>query len=69
MKRKTIEVGKLLNAANAALSAKDSTADGREAVCAMIEYVLMDTNNYAGFRYLNTDEILGNGSRRSYFTK
>jgi hypothetical protein len=29
--------------------------------------VLHDTGNYMGYRYLDTDEIAGNGSRRYYF--
>jgi len=67
MGRKTIEVHTLLNMANAALSTKDSTADGREAMCAMIEKVLLNTSNYAGYRYLTTNEIAGSGTRRYYF--
>lgn len=67
MARKTIEVGKILKMANAFLAAKNTTADEREGVCAMLETVLFETGNYMGYRYLDTDQIEGNGSRRYYY--
>lgn len=67
MARKTIEVGKILKMANAFLAAKNTTADEREAVCALLEAVLFETGNYCGYRYLDTDEIAGNGTRRYYY--
>jgi hypothetical protein len=67
MARKTIEVGKILKMANAFLAAKNTTADEREVMCAFIEGVLFDTGNYMGYRYLDTDQIEGNGSRRYYY--
>jgi hypothetical protein len=33
----------------------------------MIEKVLFATSNYAGYRYLTTNEIAGSGTRRYYF--
>jgi hypothetical protein len=69
MPRKTIEVDALLKMANSQLAAKDSTADGREAVCAFIEGVLLSVDRYAGFRYLDTAEVAGAGTRREYFIK
>ena len=65
--RKTIEVGTLLHRVNYFLASKNSTAEEREVMCTFIEGVLHDTGNYRGYRYLSTDEIEGNGSRRVYF--
>ena len=67
MARKTIEVGKILKMANTFLAAKNTTADERESVCAVMEAILFETGNYMGYRYLSTDEIEGNGTRRRYF--
>ena len=71
MARKTIEVGKVLRIANNFLAAKHTTPDEREAVAAMIEAVLMETDNYRGFAYLPkelySDETDGLGTRRRYF--
>ena len=76
MARKTIEIAKTLQMANAHLAAPDSTPDGREAIASMITAILQDTGNYAGFRYLEqemhangTVKTLGCGSRREYFRK
>ena len=65
--RKTIEVGTLLHRVNYFLASDRSTADEREVMCTFIEGVLHDTGNYRGYRYLDTDQIEGNGSRRFYF--
>jgi hypothetical protein len=65
--RKTTEVGTLLHRVNYFLANANTTADEREVLCTFIEGVLHDTGNYRGYRYLNTDEIAGNGSRRYYF--
>ena len=65
--RKTIEVGTLLRRVNFFLASENSTADEREVLCTFIEGVLFDTGNYRGYRYLDTDQIEGNGSRRHYF--
>jgi len=67
MSRKTIEVGKILAMVNMALARPDSTPDGREAMCMMLESVLMDAGSYQGYAYLDTDEVEGNGTRRKYF--
>ena len=66
-KRKTVEVGTLLHRVNYFLASENSTADEREVMCTFVEGVLFDTGNYEGYRYLDTDEIEGNGSRRFYF--
>lgn len=74
MSRKTVEVSKVLDAANTFLASTDSTPDGREAVCALLETVLFETGNYAGFRYLEAEfyesgelKSDGSGSKREYF--
>ena len=65
--RKTIEVGTLLYRLNYFLASDKSTADEREVMCTFVEGILHDTGNYEGYRYLDTDEIEGNGTRRFYF--
>ena len=65
--RKTVEVGTLLRRVNFFLASDRSTAEEREVMCTFIEGVLFDTGNYRGYRYLDTSEIEGNGSRRHYF--
>ena len=65
--RKTVEVGTLLHRVNYFLASDRSTADEREVMCTFIEGILFDTGNYRGYRYLDTDQIEGNGSRRFYF--
>lgn len=71
MARKTVEVGKILNIANTFLAAKNTTAQEREAVCALVESVLFETKNYEGFRYLENTfgetEFASDGTRRFYF--
>jgi len=73
MARKTIEVGKVLRIANNFLAAKHTTAEERESVAAVIEAVLMETDNYRGFAYLpkeNYAHEVGfehDGTRRRYF--
>ena len=65
--RKTVEVGTLLHRVNYFLASENSTPEEREVMCTFVEGVLFDTGNYRGYRYLDTAEIEGNGSRRFYF--
>lgn len=65
--RKTIEVGKVLKLANHMLAAPGTSSEQREGVCSMLETILLETGNYQGYRYLDTSEIAGNGTRRFYF--
>ena len=65
--RKTIEVGTLLHRLNYFLANDRGSADQREIMASFVEGILHDTGNYRGYRYLDTDEIEGNGSRRYYF--
>ena len=71
MARKTIEVGKVLRIANNFLAAKHTTDDERESVCAVMEAILFETDNYRGYAYLPKenypDEADGLGTRRRYF--
>jgi hypothetical protein len=65
--RKTVEVGTLLYRLNYFLASDKSTAEEREVMCTFVEGILHDTGNYMGYRYLDTAEIEGNGTRRFYF--
>jgi hypothetical protein len=65
--RKQYSVAKMLKMANHYLARADSTPDGREAMCGMIESILLGSGNYQGYMYLDTSEIKGNGTRRFYF--
>ena len=65
--RKTIAVGTLLHRLNYFLANDKGTADEREIMISFVEGILFDTGNYRGYRYLDTAEIEGNGSRRYYF--
>jgi hypothetical protein len=73
MARKTIEVGKVLKIANNFLAAKHTTADERESVCAVMEAILFETDNYRGFAYLPKENYAHetgfehDGTRRRYF--
>jgi hypothetical protein len=69
MPRKTVDVDTLVLMANRHLAAPDSTAEAREAICTYIEGVLFLADRYAGFRYLETNDIQGGGSRREYLIK
>lgn len=75
MTRKTVDVGFVLDRANAYLRlTHDDNAEGRMAVAGLVESVLMETGNYKGFGYTDqngapvhyvkgeTDE-----SRRQYY--
>lgn len=69
MVRKTIEIERLREMTNAYLANEESNPDGREAVASILEAALFETGRYAGFRYLDTDEVMGAGSRRFYMIK
>jgi len=72
MPRKTVNVLMLLEWANKNLRREDefATVDFKSGVCCMIEMVLMNTGNYAGFMFQDNDDsdcgTLGYYSR-SYF--
>lgn len=70
MARKTIAVLELKDKVNGML--KDSVpemAQGREALCVLMDSVLHETGNYAGFNYLPSEFTNGkreNGLREGY---
>jgi len=55
--RKTVEVKSLINKANIQLARTDAYADTKfkSGVCAMVETVLYNSNNYDGFGFLDND--------------
>lgn len=56
--RKTIEVSKLVDYVNAQLLNEDyGNKESRQALMSMLEHVLLETGNYAGFRYLTNNEL------------
>tara|TARA_B100000902_G_scaffold115594_1_gene116480 strand:- start:3352 stop:3570 length:219 start_codon:yes stop_codon:yes gene_type:complete len=72
MSRKTIAVNKVKKYVNSYLAHPNSSVDGREAMMSLIEAVLMETENYNGYRYLSKDEtgldeVEGAGSRVRYY--
>lgn len=66
-RRKTVPVGTLLFRLNYFLANDLSTPEEREVMCQFVEGVLFDTGNYLGFRYLDTDQVDGSGTRRYYY--
>ena len=75
MARKTVSVDFVKTRVNALLAAPTPTASERLAAAAVLESVLMETDNYKGFKYLSSEwdastESLREGydeSRRFYF--
>lgn len=67
-KRKTVAVADVLHAANLMLSAtsSDMTAQ-REGVTALLERVLLDTDNYRGFQYTDGNNGGTDDTRRHYY--
>ena len=58
MSRKTFEVAALVDYVNSFLKdSEESRKQQRIGMMVMLERVLHDTGNYAGFRYLNQNEI------------
>tara|TARA_B110000046_G_scaffold5857_1_gene6222 strand:- start:94 stop:306 length:213 start_codon:yes stop_codon:yes gene_type:complete len=64
---KTINVERVKEMVNHYLkhSSKSEYAE-RLGECFLLEAILMETKNYKGFRYLETDEVEGAGTRRFY---
>lgn len=67
--RKTIEVEKIVKMANAYLTDKNTTAEGRSGVIDMLEAVLFETERYAGFSYEKAGYEYGDLTRRLYYYK
>jgi hypothetical protein len=74
--RKTIELSTLVDIANSMLAKSwDEMTESRTGISVLLERVLMDSNAYAGFGYLQietdtkTGEVisLGDETRRKYY--
>ena len=74
MSRKTVNVLTLLEWANKNLAREDefATVDFKSGICTMIEMVLMETDNYAGFMFQDNDNsdcgTLGYYSRTYFYS-
>lgn len=55
--RKTVGVAAIVDQVNASLKESTCSADVRLGMCTVVEQVLMASNNYAGFRYLDQNEV------------
>ena len=75
MSRKTVNVLSLLQWANENLSRDDefATVDFKCGICSMIEMVLHDSGNYAGFMFQDNNDsdcgTLGYYSRSYFYSK
>ena len=73
--RKTFEVRKLVEEVNRRLALSTCSDAERLTLCSLLERILFDTNNYAGFGYLDLPNggpfVPGvtNESRRHYFLR
>lgn len=69
--RKNVSVDRVRELANNYFANANSDAVAREAIMSLVECVLMETGNYAGYRYLDLDayksNVDGAGSRVEYF--
>ena len=66
--RKTVEVGLVLDAANAILrKSQDDAVSARHGVAALLEIVLMETGNYNGFAFTDGNNGRTDESRRQYY--
>ena len=74
MSRKTIDVLPLLELVNHWLGREDefATVDYKAGMCSMIETILMQSGNYAGFGFLDKNDsdtgTLGYYSRHYYYS-
>ena len=74
MSRKTVNVLPLLEWANKNLARKDefATVGFKSGICTMIEMVLMSTDNYEGFMFINHEDsdtgTLGYYSRTYFYS-
>lgn len=66
--RKTAEVAAIKDAANHMLKQSiDSFVGQREGIAALLERILMDTNNYKGFQFTDGTRGETDESRRWYY--
>jgi hypothetical protein len=59
MGRKTIEIGKIVEQVNRVLktSSKDRV-ERRLAYCELLDFILLDSDSYKGYRYLGQNEVV-----------
>lgn len=57
MKRKTFEVNTIKTKVNSMLADSVCSPDGRMGMLHVLETILHETGNYAGFRYLEVSEV------------
>ena len=57
MSRKTIPVKEVLLNANEMLKSSTSSPDLRRGIMILVETILHNTDMYAGYRYLSTNEV------------
>ena len=57
MSRKTYDVEAIREESNRLLACSYGTPDYRLGVSTMVEWILMRSDNYKGFRYLTSDEV------------
>jgi hypothetical protein len=57
MARKTVPVKVMVREVNRMLRNSKCTADIRMGMCAVLDTLLHETNNYRGFQYLREDEV------------
>jgi hypothetical protein len=60
MSKKTVPVLEMLEFANESLACKDHSIEFKQGVCSMIEKILMKSDNYNGFMFLDADAALIN---------
>lgn len=56
-RRKTIAINTLVDDVNRMLRDSTCTADVRLGMCAVLENMLHETENYDGYQYLTADEV------------
>ena len=57
MGRKTVKITTLIKEVNGMLAGSTCTKETREGMIAVLERILLDTDNYKGFRYLSESEV------------
>ena len=55
MSKKTVSVLEMLEFANESLAADYHSIEFKEGICSMIEKILIKTDNYRGFMFLDAD--------------
>ena len=67
MANQTIKIERIKEMVNSYLKNSTKSEYGeRLGECFLLEAILLETGNYKGYRYLETDEVEGAGTRRFY---